>query len=63
VNPVQTLKGGEVEGRNFTEWFVNEYMVTNETLYHKNPVTGKPQVIGLGWLDDVRIVFRQLCSA
>ena len=27
-------------------------MVTNETLLHKNPVTGKPQVIGLGWLDD-----------
>jgi hypothetical protein len=32
--------------------FVNEYMVTNETLLHKNPTTGKPQVIGLGWLDD-----------
>lgn len=45
-------RGGVVEGRNFTEWFVNEYMVTNETLYHKNPVTGEPQVIGLGWLDD-----------
>jgi len=45
-------RGGVVEGRNFTEWFVNEYMVTNETLYHKNPETGKPQVIGLGWLDD-----------
>lgn len=27
-------------------------MVTNETLYHKDPATGKPQVIGLGWLDD-----------
>ena len=27
-------------------------MVTNETLYHKNPKTGEPQVIGLGWLDD-----------
>jgi hypothetical protein len=27
-------------------------MVTNETLYHKDPVTGEPQVIGLGWLDD-----------
>jgi len=27
-------------------------MVTNETLLHKNPKTGKPQVIGLGWLDD-----------
>ena len=32
--------------------FVDEYMVTNETLLHKNPSTGKPQVIGLGWLDD-----------
>jgi hypothetical protein len=28
------------------------YMITNETLLHKNPTTGKPQVIGLGWLDD-----------
>ena len=27
-------------------------MVTNETLLHKNPVTGEPQPIGLGWLDD-----------
>ena len=45
-------RGGEVEGRNFTEWFINEYMVTNETLLHKNPKTGKPQVIGLGWLDE-----------
>eukprot|EP01043_Picozoa_sp_COSAG02_P028548 COSAG02_NODE_1734_length_11163_cov_43.814262_7_plen_74_part_00 len=27
-------------------------MVTNETLFHKNPVTGEQQVIGLGWLDD-----------
>ena len=45
-------RGGEVEGRNFTDWFVNEYMVTNETLLHKNPVTGEPQPINLGWLDD-----------
>ena len=30
----------------------HRYMVTNETLYHKDPVTGRPQVIGLGWLDD-----------
>merc|ERR1712190_526912 len=45
-------RGGKVEGRTFREWFINEYMVTNETLYHKNPVTGKPQQIGLGWLDD-----------
>ena len=28
-------RGGEVDGRNFTEWFINEYMVTNETLSHK----------------------------
>ena len=27
-------------------------MVTNETLNHKNPVTGERQTIGLGWLDD-----------
>ena len=37
-------RGGEVEGRNFRQWFINEYMITNETLYHKNPVTGEPQV-------------------
>ena len=45
-------RGGEVEGRTFRDWFINEYMVTNETLFHKDPVTGRPQVIGLGWLDD-----------
>ena len=28
------------------------YMVTNETLNHKNRGTGEPQGIGLGWLDD-----------
>ena len=39
-------RGGVVEGRNFTQWFIDEYMVTNETLLHKNPTTGKPQVIG-----------------
>jgi len=27
-------------------------MISNETLYHKNPETGEKQVIGLGWLDD-----------
>ena len=27
-------------------------MVTNETLFHKNPETGETQPIGLGWLDD-----------
>jgi hypothetical protein len=25
---------------------------SNKTLYHTEPVTGKLQVIGLGWLDD-----------
>lgn len=34
------------------DWFVNEYMISNETLLHKNPETGEPQPIGLGWLDD-----------
>ncbi len=32
--------------------WVNEYMISNETLLHKDPTTGAPQVIGLGWLDD-----------
>ena len=45
-------RGGVIGGRTFTEWFVNEYMVTAETLLHRNPVTGEPQPIGLGWLDD-----------
>jgi len=27
-------------------------MVTNETLFHTDPLTGAPQPIGLGWLDD-----------
>ena len=36
----------------FRDWWINEYMISNETLFHKNPSTGKPQVIGLGWLDD-----------
>ena len=45
-------RGGEVEGRTFRDWFINEYMVTEETLLHKDPATGKPQPIGLGWLDD-----------
>lgn len=30
----------------FSEWFIGEYMVSNETLYHE------PQMINLGWLDD-----------
>eukprot|EP01050_Picozoa_sp_SAG11_P027781 SAG11_NODE_7169_length_1184_cov_1.329032_1_plen_237_part_00 len=27
-------------------------MISNETLLHTDPLTGKPQPIGLGWLDD-----------
>ena len=34
------------------DWFINDYMISNETLYHKNPVTGEPQMISLGWMDD-----------
>ena len=45
-------RGGMVDGRTFRDWWINEYMVTNETLYHKDPRTGESQVIGLGWLDD-----------
>lgn len=45
-------RGGEVNGQTFRDWFVNEYMVSNETLLHLNPATGQPQPIGLGWLDD-----------
>lgn len=45
-------RGGEVEGRTFREWYINEYMVSNETLFHRNPATGQAQPIGLGWLDD-----------
>lgn len=30
----------------FADWFINEYMITKETLLHK------PISIGLGWLDD-----------
>ena len=33
-------RGGEVEGRTFREWFIDEYMVTNETLLHRDPKTG-----------------------
>eukprot|EP00039_Didymoeca_costata_P015930 m.277463 g.277463 ORF g.277463 m.277463 type:complete len:615 (+) comp16307_c0_seq7:50-1894(+) len=29
----------------FADWFINEYMISNETLHHNPP-------IGLGWLDD-----------
>ncbi len=45
-------RGGEVNGQTFRDWFINEYMISNETLLHTNPVTGEPQPIGLGWLDD-----------
>lgn len=30
----------------FSEWYVNEYMISNQTLLHK------PQAINLGWMDD-----------
>ena len=56
VNPcgeyVFDHRGGRVNGQNFTEWFVNEYMISNETLQHRDPNTGRPQIINLGWLDD-----------
>lgn len=29
---------------------LRSYMISNETLYHKNPVTGEPQMISLGWM-------------
>lgn len=41
-----------VDGQSFRDWFINDYMISNETLYHKNPVTGEPQMISLGWMDD-----------
>lgn len=31
---------------------MQDYMISNETLFHKNPVTGEPQMISLGWMDD-----------
>ena len=46
-------QGGAVEGRTFRDWFVNEYMISSDTLLHNNPITGEPQPIGLGWLDDI----------
>ena len=39
-------RGGSVEGRTFRDWFIHEYMISNETLLHRNPVTGAPQMIG-----------------
>ena len=38
--------------RTFRDWWINEYMISNETLFHRNPATGEKQPIGLGWLDD-----------
>ena len=56
VNPcaeyIFNHSGAEVEGRTFRDWFINEYMISNETLLHRDPKTGAEQVIGLGWLDD-----------
>ena len=45
-------RGGVVNGRTMREWFIHEFMVSNETLFHTDPVTGAPAPIGLGWLDD-----------
>ena len=39
-----------VDGQSFRDWFINDYMISNETVYHKDPVTGKPQLISLGWM-------------
>ena len=36
----------------FRDWYINEYMLGEQTLRHKDPATGEPQPIGLGWLDD-----------
>jgi hypothetical protein len=44
--------GVAVEGQTFRQWFVYQYMISDETLFHKDPVTGQAQPIGLGWLDD-----------
>lgn len=41
-----------VDGQSFREWFINDYMISNETLTHKNPITGEPAMISLGWMDD-----------
>ena len=40
-----------VNGQSFRDWFIHDYMISNETLFHKNPVTGEPQMISLGWMD------------
>ena len=41
-----------MNGQTFRDWFINDYMISNETLLHTDPKTGASQVIGLGWLDD-----------
>ena len=41
-----------VDGQSFRDWFIYDYMISNETLLHKNPATGEPQIISLGWMDD-----------
>lgn len=38
-------RGGEVEGRTFRQWFIHEYMITQDTLLHQPKIS-------LGWLDD-----------
>ena len=42
-------RGGEVNGQTFRDWWINEYMISNETLLHKDS-EGNAQVIGLGWV-------------
>jgi hypothetical protein len=48
--------GGEVDGQTFRKWWIDDYMVSNQTLLHRDPQTGGKQVIGLGWLDDAMSV-------
>ena len=31
----------KVEGRTFRQWFIHEYMVSNDTLLHRHPETGR----------------------
>ena len=39
-------------GKGFRDWFVHKYIISNDTYDHRHPVTGAPQPIGIGWLDD-----------
>jgi hypothetical protein len=41
-----------VDGQTFRDWYINDYMISNETLLHKDPVTGEDAMISLGWMDD-----------